>query len=64
MIITLTVALFIQLVGIYALLVHAQLAQSLAGEVAEPANQRGRQAYYNAFLKQPAKMARGWDLVA
>ena len=50
MIITLTiVALLLQFAGVYALLIQAQHAQDAGGQTVEPANQRGRQAYYNAF---------------
>ena len=50
MIIALTIiALLVQFAGVYALLIHAQRAQDAGGEVVEPANQRGQQAYYDAF---------------
>jgi hypothetical protein len=60
MIITLTIiALLIQFAGAYALLIHAQRAQDAGGEVAEPANQRGHQAYYDAFGEKHGKSPRG-----
>lgn len=58
MIITLTViALLIQFAGVYALLVHSQRTQDTARETADPANQRGHQAYYNAFDNQRREIA-------
>lgn len=57
MVIILTViALLIQFVGVYALIIHTQRTQEAQSEVA-PACQRGRQAYYNAFAEQQAKRA-------
>ena len=54
MIIALTIiALFIQFVGVYALLIHAQRAQEAKDEITKPANQRGRQVYYDAFADRP-----------
>ncbi len=54
MIITLTViALLIQFIGVYALVIHAQRTQESEGDEADPACQRGRQVYYNAFRTQP-----------
>jgi len=54
MIITLTViALLLQFVGVYALVIHSQRAQNAENDVADPTCQRGRQAYYNAFRTQP-----------
>jgi hypothetical protein len=56
MIITLTiVALLIQFGGLYVLLHNAQRAQDSVGEAVKPQNQRGHQAYYNAFVERRAK---------
>lgn len=53
MIIALTIiALLIQFAVVYALLIRAQRTQDSQDAVAEPANQRGHQAYYNAFGRQ------------
>jgi hypothetical protein len=54
MILTLTlIALLIQFIGVYALVIHAQRGQESEGDVADPACQRGRQVYYNAFGTRP-----------
>lgn len=54
MIITLSIiALLIPFVRAYVLLTRAQRTQDKAREVADPANQRGHQAYYNAFDRHP-----------
>ncbi|MBI2498458.1 MAG: hypothetical protein HYV75_11275 [Opitutae bacterium] len=47
------IALIIQFLSVYVLLIRTQRAQDKVREVAEPANQRGHQAYYNAFGGRP-----------
>lgn len=59
MVITLTViALLIQFVGVYALVIQTQQTQDEEGEAVDPFCQRGGPAYYNAFARQQTEGAR------
>ncbi len=57
MIIALTIiALLIQFIGAYALIIQAQRTQDSGSEFADPHNQRGHQPYYNAFAHHDSGM--------